>query len=65
MAARVIRSIAKTGSVSRGKVRAAVRVVKKAYAGKPKKRTVLTKRQTASGSKRIAFQKVSIKSVGW
>jgi len=65
MAARVIKSIPKTGTVSRGKVRAAVRVVRKAQSGKVKGRTVFTKGQTASGSKKIAFRKMSAKSLTW
>lgn len=65
MAARVIKSIPKTGTVSRRKVRAAVRVVRKAYDGKVKGKGVFTKGQTASGSKKIAFRTVSAKSMTW
>jgi len=60
MAARIVKTLPKTGSVSRRKVRAAVHGVMKsgAWKAKPTKRRVLRKSQTASGSKKIAFRKV-------
>ncbi len=59
MAARTIKSIPKTGTVSRRKVRAAVRVVRKVRRVKGKGTGVFTKRDTASGSKQIGFRKVA------
>jgi len=59
MAARTIKSIPKTGTVSRRKVRAAVQVVRKARSVKAKRNGVFTKRDTASGSKQIGFRKVA------
>ena len=63
MARRVIKSLGKSGTVSRRKIRAAVLVVAKrrALMGKPAKKRVLRKSDTASGQRLIAFRKPNIK----
>ena len=61
MAARVIKSLHKSGSVSRLKVRAAARKVAKSDKMKPKKGAI-RRADTASGRKLIAFKRASFKS---
>jgi hypothetical protein len=61
MAVRVVKGLHKSGTVSRGKVRAAARHVVKAGNVKYKKGMV-TEGQTASGRKQIAFKGYHVKS---
>ena len=66
MAERVIKSIPKTGTVSRKKVRAAVKGLRKTQGGSvPTGKVVVTKGKTASGSKKIAFRRVSLGQADW
>ena len=58
MASRIVKSQPGTGSVSRRKIRAAVRALgKNAVKAKPAKKFTIRRSDTASGRKLIAFRK--------